>query len=401
MKLQPAATHEGCAASCGAGASLACIQNDVDDALAATVSAAGAGYTQFLWLGEFQWPLEQHLGDYITSEGFAAVMTLPMHGQKGWGRCSNGQSTNYTPGKMGTFQPNNFNYAEDCIGYTRIGYADNVCNQVLPCLCEWPSQTSAEYVSEYGPALTARAEEAHAALIDTMLRSWTTCVLLCCVPALLLVLYMELFMVRWRQRTAAVTDAEAKLRDTNRLALRRRMLQAGLSLTLGGILIGLSIPPLGLAYQGKYPVYGFGTSPTGNATMWQSLRPIGIAIVLLALRPADTAAIRIASFAFFVLSLLDVVWMRPTQDKWHRVYYWPEWLLPMLNVVNAIIVAFMLVPCVFWRRHALPGRRALRWMWVCVRLFFLLYSVEHLVDYLAWGSFGPVGAEIQEHYLQG
>ena len=27
----------------------------------------------------------------------------------------------------------------------------------------------------------------------------------------------------------------------------------------------------------------------------------------------------------------------------------------MLNVVNAIIVAFMLVPCVFWRRHALLG----------------------------------------------
>ena len=62
---------------------------------------------------------------------------------------------------------NNFNFAEDCIGYTRAGYADNVCNELLPCLCEWPSQTSSEYLTERGPALTARAEAGHAAMMHS------------------------------------------------------------------------------------------------------------------------------------------------------------------------------------------------------------------------------------------
>ena len=106
----------------------------------------------------------------------------------------------------------------------------------------------------------------------------------------------------------------------------------------------------------------------------------------------------------------------PTQDKWHRVYYWQDWMIPALNAVNGVILAAMLVPCAFYR-VALPtrgkavsihqqlvtgwvgllsGRRALRWLWVCVRAFFLLYAVEHLIDYLAWGSFGPVGTEIRK-----
>ena len=42
MRLGTAATHEGCSDACGAGASLACIQNANDDALAAVVAAAVA-----------------------------------------------------------------------------------------------------------------------------------------------------------------------------------------------------------------------------------------------------------------------------------------------------------------------------------------------------------------------
>ena len=82
MKLSAVrATHEGCTQACGAGASLACIQTASDDALAATVSAAGAAYTQFLWLGEYQWPLEEPMGvrGYLDA-------TAPMHGQQGWGK---------------------------------------------------------------------------------------------------------------------------------------------------------------------------------------------------------------------------------------------------------------------------------------------------------------------------
>ena len=49
--------------------------------------------------------------------------------------------------------------------------------------------------------------------------------------------------------------------------------------------------------------------------MWQSLRPIGIAIILLALRPADTTAIRVSSLAFFVFSLVDIVYMRASPKR--------------------------------------------------------------------------------------
>ena len=45
----------------------------------------------------------------------------------------------------------------------------------------------------------------------------------------------------------------------------------------------------------------------------------------------------------------------PTQDKWHRIYYWQDWWIPALNAVNGVILAAMLVPCAFYR-VALPTR---------------------------------------------
>ena len=404
MKLTAAATHAGCTESCGADASLACIQNEEEDALATTVCGYSA---RFVWTGEYQWPMEPRVTLYISYPD----VTAPFNGQQGWGKCTNGGTTDYSAGRMATLQPNNFNGAEDCIGRTVIGLADNVCHEIMPCLCEWPSQTEEEYVNVRGPALLARADEGYRLMIEAIVQNWVLWITLCCLPALVFVLYVELVLVRWRQRSDAVTDSEEQLRATTRLALRRNMLQGGLSLLLGGIIVGVSIPPYGLALRGSWPVYGLGeSSPLGNATVYLCMRSIGIALILLVLRPADTTAIRVTSFAFFVFCVIDLAylrWMGGTigvgwdREPWHRVYWWQPWMSPVLYSLKGVVTACMLRPCVTLKRHALPGRLALRWLWICLRLYYLLYAVEMLFELLTWDSLGGVGADIKEHYVQG
>ena len=39
-----------------------------------------------------------------------------------------------------------------------------------------------------------------------------------------------------------------------------------------------------------------------------------------------------------------------------------------------------LVPAIFWRRHALPSRIALRMLWVILRLDFVLDAVPNIYD---------------------
>ena len=194
MKLTGLTTHEGCAAECGPDASLACIQTAGDDELAA--SLLPMNFKIFVWTGEYQWPMEPRVTLYISWPD----VTAPFNGQQGWGKCTNGGTTDYSAGRMATLQPNNFNGAEDCIGRTVIGLADNVCHEVMPCLCEWPSQTEQEYVDVRGPALLARADEGYRLMIEAIVQSWVIAITLCCLPALVFVLFVELVLVRWRQR---------------------------------------------------------------------------------------------------------------------------------------------------------------------------------------------------------
>ena len=126
------ATHEGCAAACGADASLACIQTQAEDDLAAAVTwAAAPGQIEFpVWLGEHQWPIEPAVVFFWDINPW-----LPNSGQSGWGACSNGQRTNLTASKWFMFQPNNIMGGEDCVIRTQMGYGDSTCSLTYPCLC--------------------------------------------------------------------------------------------------------------------------------------------------------------------------------------------------------------------------------------------------------------------------
>ena len=101
MRLSAPSSHLGCAAACAAldpagKASLACIQSVADEQLAAI--AAPAGLNAQIWLGEYQWPMEPVI-DFQTvydCQVFNTSCDKPYKGQKNWGRCTNGQTTNVT-----------------------------------------------------------------------------------------------------------------------------------------------------------------------------------------------------------------------------------------------------------------------------------------------------------------
>ena len=107
------------------------------------------------------------------------------------------------------------------------GYADNKCQEVFPCLCEWPSRTTDVYVNEHAPVLEARAVTAWSIMLTTWRVRAATNFAYASIPALIFVLFVELYHVQWLQRTAATSPAEKKLKANKRLALRRRMLQSG------------------------------------------------------------------------------------------------------------------------------------------------------------------------------
>ena len=263
MRLSAPSSHLGCAAACAAldpagKASLACIQSVADEQLAAI--AAPAGLNAQIWLGEYQWPMEPVI-DFQTiydCQVFNQSCDKPYKGQKNWGRCTNGQTTNVTNMFLPPFQPNNYNGGEDCMVRTAVGYADNVCNEVHQCLCEWPSQTSAEYVNVIGPALAERGVEAFAMLQAKASFYFTLALIVAALPAIGLVLFVEGYFIRWKLRTAPKNDQEMKLKATQRLALRRRMLQSGLALWLGCSLLALSYVPGRLKNEASWPIYGFG-----------------------------------------------------------------------------------------------------------------------------------------------
>ena len=392
MKLTSPSTHAGCAQACGDDGVLACVQNKGDDDLSTMLALGAAGFRTSptgemqignllfngVWLGEYQWPIEPEIKFFWDIK-----MGQPLLGQKNWGACSNGQRTNYSVSKFGPFQPNNIMGGEDCVAFTPLGYADSVCIERLPCLCEL-GHTSQVYLNEHGPTLTDRAEQAQAALYRGVWSMWAIAVAIGSLPALLFVLFVECFYVRWQQRAAPNSPAEKSLRATTRLALRRRMLQGGLTLWLGGALVRISVPPLILAGTAAWPGYGYGYSPIGQPSLYMSLRPPGLALMLLSLRPSDAFAIRLAALVWTAFTVFDVYFARPASVNNDIFAPIPVWGVYILQALNAPIILATLVPSIPRGKFALPSRLALRWLWVCVRLFFLLASIESFVASYGW-----------------
>ena len=123
-------------------------------------------------------------------------------------------------------------------------------------------------------------------------------------------LVVEVWLIRYRQRTVASTQAEARLKIEQRRALRRRMLQSGLSSWIGFLLIACSIFPTVLNQRLIWPMYGFGTCPFGAIDYWSVLRLPGVAMVVLSILPSDIVAIRFTAFAWSTYQIVDTVFIR-------------------------------------------------------------------------------------------
>ena len=394
MRITPPTTHAGCADACGVDASLACIQSIEDDALAAMVSPKDLS---FVWVGEYQWPFEPTaefgvIRDCQVTEGITC--TKPYKGQPNWGKCSNGQTTNLTNSLLSWFQPNNFNGGEDCMARSMLGYADNTCNELRPCLCEWQangaSRTSAEYLRVHGPALSKKASDGLEAMTGLMRRYLLFGLLIGSFPSIIFVLIVELYFVRWLQRTLPATDEEAKLRTNQRKVSRRRMLQSGLALWIGGVLIAMPLQIKALMDISAWPMYGWGAfwfgpdAPWGHPLLYYILYSIGTVFLGLAILPTDTKIIRMTAFAYGWFHTYDFAWIRHTG----RFGLWVPTTPPGFHLIWIILRSFITLAffraAVFRGRHALPGRQALRLMWVALRLAGLLTSADMLNSGLFW-----------------
>ena len=278
MRLAGPASHEGCEAECSAlDGSLACIQSQEDEDLATLITPSDP--LEMVWVGEYQWPIEPNIEFrplWFTQESinFSNPRDVAMGGQPGWGRCTNGETSNLTVIGSRTvfFQPNNWNGGEDCMARAAsAGYLDNQCVEPYKCLCQWPGVTSDDFL-EHGPVLTQRAKDAFSKQSDLVFLGITLSLVLGSVPAMIYMLVVEVWLIRYRQRTEASTQAEARLKIEQRRALRRRMLQSGLSSWIGFLLIACSIFPTVLNLRLIWPMYGFGTCPFGAIDYWSVLR---------------------------------------------------------------------------------------------------------------------------------
>ena len=78
-----------------------------------------------------------------------------------------------------------------------LGYADNTCNELRPCLCEWQpngaSRTSAEYLRVHGPALSKKASDGLEAMTGLMRWYLLFGLLIGSLPSTIFVLIVELY----------------------------------------------------------------------------------------------------------------------------------------------------------------------------------------------------------------
>ena len=404
MKITEPSTHEGCAAACGPSASLACIQSEADNALADALSFHRWELEpHYLWTGEIQYPFEPVIEFRLRGDFHGP---LPYGGQPNWGTCSNGRRTNFSMTKMGFFQPNNWNGAEDCIGRSPLAWGgffeDMICWEEFHCLCEWhgingtadgTSVTTSEYTSVIGPALMQRAREATKLQYATLERILLLWGFVGSLPAILLVLLIEGYYIRWRQRAVPSTPEEAALQSTVRIALRRRMRQAGGLLLVGGVLVGLSMPVIKLLETGTWPMLGGATSYPTHPLVFVGFRNYGIFLILLILRPADTLGIRIASVAWVIY--VAVQWY---YNEARIAGNWTDERPPPVKtiafILRPIFMVLSLASAVFWQSkrwylNALPSRIALNWLWVCIRAEYAIITLEQSYSTAFYWEVGP------------
>ena len=187
-------------------------------------------------------------------------------------------------------------------------------------------------------------------------------------PAILVAAYIELYLIRSRLGVKeSASAAEEGLLRTSKIALRRRMAQVVLTLGMGGMLIGISLPPLPLAQHGAWQ-YGLGFQPIGGAPLWAQLRTPGFFVILLAIRPADTSLIRFAAFGWACYILIDSWYLRLVSINCDLFCPKPLWQFRLFQAITGVIAVASLYPCVFAGKWSLPGRLALQWLWACVRV---------------------------------
>ena len=164
-----------------------------DEDLAALITPSGP--LDMVWVGEYQWPIEPNIEFrplYFNQDNinYSNPRDVAMGGQPGWGRCTNGETSNLTVIGSRTlhFQPNNWNGGEDCMARAAsAGYLDNQCVEPYKCLCQWPGVTSDDFL-EHGPVLTQRAKDAFSKQSDFFFLGITLSLVLGSIPAIIYML---------------------------------------------------------------------------------------------------------------------------------------------------------------------------------------------------------------------
>jgi hypothetical protein len=262
---------------------------------------------------------------------------------------------------------------------------------------------------EHGPVLTQRAKDAFSKQSDLCFLGITLSLVLGSIPAIIYMLVVEVWLIRYRQRTAASTQAEARLKIEQRRALRRRMLQSGLSLWIGFLLIACSIFPTVLNLRLLWPMYGFGTCPFGAFDYWSVLRLPGVAMVVLSILPSDSVAIRFTALAWSTYQFVDTIFIRwleplhgwsleggldqpgntvqvagcvdPEEDCSFWIRLQSAWIF--FRVVAGLVPLRAALFCSCgsgkWQIRPLPSRLALRQLWACMRISFLLMAYDRVL----------------------
>ena len=182
-----------------------------------------------------------------------------------------------------------------------------------------------------------------------------------------------------------LTPTEKKLRDSIHLSLRRRMLQAGLSLWVGGVLVALSLPAQQMFANGAWPAFGCCDVPFGWPINWAMLRYRDPHL------PAVDPAIRLGRDPHGLLG-----WLVLVAAQWGLAIA-PFWVVPGnrnfgvnliirifrgIGLLGALICAVPEDPNAAWlfQQVAQPARLALRMLWWCIRLETILFGLEFLID---------------------
>ena len=330
--------HADCAESCGAGASLACIQDANDDEFVYNwMLSEGIPGTprKILWIG-----------NYYTSAG-------------GWAQCSNGQSSTYTNWTShGGDEPVD---GKPCAMFsldTINGWISRDCLYWYHCLCESGRGTSTAY----------RAW--HASHVDGWYAPWIAIGAWTFVVGAVVGLVPGLVGLLCRLRAKAEGDWNARVKSRVSFVM----------IHIGWLLLCLGFAPVIAFFVGFHAVFAIGY-PQGYA----ALIPIGVTFFLLAIVPDNASSTKRAlAFAVFFFSLFALVGLGAVFFYGVLSFWVLGLLMGAVFLIAGVGLAIVAGLAFCDQKLIVKPRLQLLRLWACMRLFFgvlFIVSIALLIEY--------------------